>query len=60
MTTMNEAVSRRMGEMLLSLCEAETIIAAKDEQIAQMAKELEELRKETSPVEPAQEMLSNR
>lgn len=33
---MNESVVRRFGEMSLSLCEAETVIAAKDQRIKEL------------------------
>lgn len=60
MTTMNESVVRRFGEMSLSLCEAETIIAAKDQRIKELEEALRAAGEAAKSKTGTQEMLESR
>lgn len=59
----NDSVIRRFGEMSLALCEAEGVIAAKDERIRELENALHQARtaEAMAPSETsAQEMLESR
>lgn len=40
MKTMNDAVKEKLGQLLLTICEAEVAIAQRDERIAELEAEL--------------------
>lgn len=53
MKTMNEAVQTKLGQLILTICEAEVAIAQRDERIAELEAELAKRPVDTKPAPDA-------